>query len=209
MEAALIDACPGLTNLIAGEGSGERGALHASEIVQENEATPAYFEHRAQLISINRSASERSLYEATRYTWKLSQERAEQAEVVLACEKGLIRRVYILDKWLEATSENLPCYLACPGQLVFIGSETPAAVRDRYIGRRVPHEYRLGTANPVYLGMRLNIGPASLVTLHEVGNSSSVRASQEYSRIGRGRTAIGHPQCRLVAMKGITAPARE
>lgn len=149
VEAALIDAYPGLTTLVAGEGSGERGAMHASELVQEYEATPANFEHRALLISINRSASERSLYEATRYAWKLSRERAEQAEVVLACEKGLIRGVYIPEKWLEATSENFPGYPACPGRLGFIGSEAPAAVRNLYTGRRVPHEYRFGTANPI------------------------------------------------------------
>lgn len=149
VEAALIDAYPGLTNLVSGEGSGDRGAMHASEIVQEYEAKPAAFEHRALLISINRSASERSLYEATRFAWKLSRERAEQAEIVLACEKGLIRGAYIPEQWLEATPENFPGHPACPGRLGFIGREAPAAVRELYIGRRVPDEYRFGTANPI------------------------------------------------------------
>nr|WP_330130382.1 hypothetical protein [Alkalimonas sp. MEB108] len=43
VEAALIDAYPGLTNLIAGEDSGDRGAMHADEIVREYLAEPAIF----------------------------------------------------------------------------------------------------------------------------------------------------------------------
>ncbi len=47
-------------------------------------AEPAVFRHKALLISVNRSAVERSLYDATRYAWKISKAKARQAEVVLA-----------------------------------------------------------------------------------------------------------------------------
>ncbi|GFP25635.1 uncharacterized protein HKBW3S25_01115 [Candidatus Hakubella thermalkaliphila] len=42
------------------------------------------FRHKVLLISVNRSAAETSLYEATRYAWKISQSKAKQAEVILA-----------------------------------------------------------------------------------------------------------------------------
>lgn len=149
VEAALIDAYPGLTNVMGGEESGDRGAMHADEIVWEYLAEPALFEHRALLISVNRSASERPLYEATRFAWKLSQKRAKETEVVLASEKGVIRGAYIPEKWMDATSDNFPGRPDRPGRLGFIGCEAPSAIWRLYVGRRIPDEYRFGTANPI------------------------------------------------------------
>lgn len=149
VEAALIDAYPGLTNIVGGENSGERGAMHADEIIREYLAKPAEFTHRALLISVNRSASERPLYDATRYAWKLSPKRAKETEIVLASEKGIIRAAYIPEKWLEATSQNFPGRADRPGRLGFIGKEAPQEIKSLYIGRRIPDEYRFGTANPI------------------------------------------------------------
>jgi hypothetical protein len=59
VEAALIDAYPGLTNIAGGAGSGDYGAMHAKEIIKRYSATPADFQHKAILISVNRSATER------------------------------------------------------------------------------------------------------------------------------------------------------
>src|SRR5713101_4222116 len=56
VEAALIDAYPGLTNIVGGAGSTDYGAMHAQEIVSRYSAEPANFDHvRALLISVNRS----------------------------------------------------------------------------------------------------------------------------------------------------------
>ena len=76
VEAALIDAYPGLTNAVTGSGSNEYGAMHAQEIVNKYQAEPAVFEHRAIVINVNRSATEASLYDATRYAWKVSFQKA-------------------------------------------------------------------------------------------------------------------------------------
>lgn len=149
VEAALIDAYPGLTNVAGGEDSGERGAMHANEIVREYLAQPAVFEHRALLISVNRSASERPLYEAARFAWKLSQKRANETDVVLASEKGVIKGAFLPERWLEATSENFPGRPDRPGRLGFIGREAPTEIQNLYIGRRIPDQYRFGTANPI------------------------------------------------------------
>ena len=83
VEAALIDAYPGLTNIAGGTRS-DYGAMHAKEIIRRYAAKPALFRHKALLISVNRSASERSLYDATRYAWKISRSKAKQAEIIIA-----------------------------------------------------------------------------------------------------------------------------
>lgn len=149
VEAALIDAYPGLTNVMGGEASGERGVMHADEIIKEFLAEPAVFEHKVLLISINRTASELPLYEATRFAWRLSKKRAREAEVVLASEKGIIRGAYIPEKWLEATPENFPGRPERPGRLGFNGVEASPEIQEIYIGRRIPEDYRFGTANPI------------------------------------------------------------
>jgi len=84
VEAALIDSYPGLTNIVGGASSNDYGAMHAKEIVSRYCAEPAVFQHKALLINVNRSATETSLYEATRYAWKINKSKAKQAEVILA-----------------------------------------------------------------------------------------------------------------------------
>ena len=85
-----MDAYPGLANIAGGTGSNDYGAMHAREIIRRYSAEPAVFRHKALLISVNRSAAETSLYEATRYAWKISRAKAMQAEVILATQRGLI-----------------------------------------------------------------------------------------------------------------------
>ena len=55
VEAALMDAYPGLTNIVGGRGSGEYGTAHAQQLVVKYAAEPADFPHKELLISINRS----------------------------------------------------------------------------------------------------------------------------------------------------------
>jgi len=150
VEAALIDAYPGLTNAVIGAGSNDFGVMHAQEIVSRYQAEPATFQHRAILINVNRSASETSLYDATRYAWKISQKKAERAEIVLAICHGLIVAVFVADRWLPATAENFPSRESSPGRFGFIGHEAPDTISGLYIRKRIPDEYRKqGAANPI------------------------------------------------------------
>lgn len=150
VEAALIDAYPGLTNSAGGSGSTDYGAMHAKEIIRRYAAEPAVFQHRALLISVNRSAAETSLYDATRYAWKISRPKAKQAEVILATLQGLIVGAFVADDWLAATSANFPGREDAPGRLGFVGREAPAEIRRLYVGKRIPDEYRKrGAANPI------------------------------------------------------------
>lgn len=152
VEAALIDAYPGLTNISGGAG-GDCGAMHAREIIRRYAAEPAVFRHKALLINVNRSGSEQSLYEATRYAWKISMSKAKQAEVILATMQGLIVGAFVAHDWLEATAVNFPGRAegdGWPGRRGFVGEEAPDDVKRLYVGKRVPDEYRKrGAANPI------------------------------------------------------------
>ena len=108
VEAALMDAYPGLSNIAGGTGTNDYGAMHAREIIRRYSAPPAVFRHKAILISVNRSAAETSMYEATRYAWKISRRKAMQAEVILATLRGLIVDAFVADDWLPATANNFP-----------------------------------------------------------------------------------------------------
>ena len=149
VEAALIDAYPGLTNVVGGRGT-DRGAMHAREVLEQYAAIPAEFRHRALLINVHRSALESSLYEATRYAWKVSKAKATQAEVVLPTWHGVIRGAFVADEWLPAIPEHFPDRSPVSGRLGFVGREAPPEVRKLYVGKRVPDEYRRrGAANPI------------------------------------------------------------
>lgn len=61
IEAALIDAYPGLTNIIGGVGCNEVGPMHVQEIMTLYCAETAVSLQKSLLISINRSANNKSL----------------------------------------------------------------------------------------------------------------------------------------------------
>lgn len=117
VEAALIDAYPGLTNIVGGVGGNDYGAMHAKEIIRCYCAELAVFRHKALLINVNRSAIETSLYEATRFAWKISKSKAKKAQFILATRQGLIVGAFIAHDWLEATPANFPGREDVPGRL--------------------------------------------------------------------------------------------
>jgi len=150
VEAALIDAYPGLTNAAGGQGSTDYGAMHAEEILRKYSAEPAVFRHKVMLITVNRTATETSLYEATRFAWKVSPAKARQAELVLAVVRGLIVGAFIPERWMQATSENFPGREDRPDRMGFIGREAPPELSAAYVGKRVPdHLRKKGAANPI------------------------------------------------------------
>jgi uncharacterized protein len=124
--------------------------MHAREIIGRYAAQPAVFRHKTLLISVNRSAAEASLYEATRYAWKISRSKAMQADVILATVQGLIVGAFVADDWLEATAANFPGRSDVPGRLGFVGREASDAFKSLYVNKRVPDEFRKrGAANPI------------------------------------------------------------
>jgi hypothetical protein len=151
VEAALIDAYPGLTNEAGGHGGSEFGAMHARQIVEEFSSEQAIFRHDAILIIVSRSAIERtSLFEATHWAWKINPTKAQASRLVLAVVQGIIRGAFVVDQWLEASAANFPGKQERPGRYGFVGREAPEELRQQYVGKRVPEEYRKqGAANPI------------------------------------------------------------
>jgi hypothetical protein len=68
IEAALIDAYPGLTNKVSGHGAGDYGCRHVEQIVTEYAAKPFDAKEPLILISIAKSYEEegRDIYDAVR-----------------------------------------------------------------------------------------------------------------------------------------------
>jgi hypothetical protein len=153
IEAALIDAYPGLTNEVSGHGSGDYGCRHVEQIVKEYAAEP--FEPREPLILISIARSyeeeEKSIYDAVRGVWRISVSKAKSFKLVLAHRNGIVVGCYRPTEWLPATKENFS-WLAddIPGRFGFVGVPAETAVESLYNGKRVPDKFRRkGAANPV------------------------------------------------------------
>jgi len=150
VEAALIDAYPGLTNVAGGTHVSDYGAMHAQEIMRRYQADAAKIIHRAILINVNRSAAETSLYEATRYSWKISPDKAQCAEFVFSVRHTIIVAVFVAKEWLPATRKNFPGHEPVQERYGFIGKPAPDGIRKMYVGKRIPGKYRKkGAANPI------------------------------------------------------------
>lgn len=142
VEAALIDAFSGLTNDQGGIGSAERGPAHVEELIQKYGAKEMVFDlstDKLLLIKINKTAAERSVYEAVRHAWKINVKRAEKVEYVLAIDRGICKGVFKPQEWLPATCENFPTRTeSAPDRYGFIGVEAPDDVKERFLNKRIP-----------------------------------------------------------------------
>ena len=149
VEAALIDAYPQATNIVGGRDSGDRGLMHAKQIIERYGAEEAVFQHKVVLISINRSAEKHDIYEPVRRAWKLDPKKAAKAQYVLAVVQGLIIGVFVADEWIPATAENFPGHDR-DGRWGFRGHEAPPEIARIYLRHRVPESMRKpGAANPI------------------------------------------------------------
>jgi predicted type IV restriction endonuclease len=83
-----------------------------------------------------------SIYEAVRKKWKLSKDKAEQADYILALEmdSGLIKGIYAANKWFPDGN-----------RYGFEGTEiTEGSVVERYLNKRLPINYiKTGSQNPI------------------------------------------------------------
>jgi len=150
VEAALIDAYPGITNIMEGHGYSEFGVMHTSEIIQKYSAEEVLFQHTALMINVNRTATADTLYEATRFAWRLSVHKAQKAEVVLSVRHGIIIGVFVAENWLPATRENFPLREPVPGRYGFVGERASKDIEMIYLGKKLPEHYRKkGASNPI------------------------------------------------------------
>ena len=152
VEAALIDAYPGLTNLIGGY-DGRRGVMHATEIITLYEAPSAEPHHKLIIINVNKSSEDQNLLDAVRYAWKIDPRKARLADYVLAVRRGLIIGAFKPLEWLPATPDNFPGiirdgYGPMEGRFGFRGELAPTDIRELYVQKRAPIQKR-GASNPI------------------------------------------------------------
>ena len=151
VEAALIDAYPGTTNIVSGHLSNDIGPMNAYEILNRYKAEIAELHHQILIININKSIEEKSIYDATRFAWKLDVNRAKKAEYILAVERGIIVGVFIAHNWNLARKQYFPDFKNHTNKRYgFEGEEASKEICDFYLRKRLPDEYRKkGASNPI------------------------------------------------------------
>ena len=152
MEAALIDAYPGLTNKVRGLGANDYGSRHVEEIIAEHTAEEFDINEPLICICINRAYYTRTIYDAVRSSWKIAPDKARRCNLVLAHVRGLVVGAFRPECWLEATTKNFPGLLDKdrPGRRGFVGKEAEDEVVNRYVGKRVPESHKVkGAQNPI------------------------------------------------------------
>jgi hypothetical protein len=149
VEAALIDAYPGLTNEQGGEGSGSYGPMHADEIVRlyslpEMEEEP---EEKLVLINVNHisdRSSNDAIYQQVKGNWRIAVNRARQADYVIAVLRGVAIGVFLAKEW-RASTEHL-------GRFCFEGEAAGDLIWNKFIGsygKRIANEEMKHIQNPI------------------------------------------------------------
>lgn len=148
VEAALIDAFPGLSNAAGGHGNGEFGCRHVDEIIRLYAAEPLVAYEDLILIYIGRTLDDgRDIYDAVRAAWKMSKTEAKKRNLVLAYDGGIICGAYRPTEWLDAKKENFPhLSKTIDGRIGFDG-EPAHDVWNLYVGKRAPKRKR-GSQTP-------------------------------------------------------------
>jgi hypothetical protein len=145
VEAAVIDAFSGLTNIQGGHESGAKGPMNVLEIIDKYALPTLDMEPSEKLVLINinrlrdRSDAE-AIYEQTRLAWRISITRAEAADYVLAVVKGVVVGAFVAKEWLDATHKNFPERIPLgadrPQRKGFNGIRAPKEIWDKFVGER-------------------------------------------------------------------------
>ncbi len=160
VEAALIDATPGLSNEVGGHGSSTFGPKNAKQIVQIYGLPEIKFLHNVIIVSISKSYldsfDEEQVYEKCRFAWKLNKNRASKCDYVLAIQDGVCRGVFLVQQWLEANAANFPERMRVlgkdklDGRYGFIGNSASEDIKSTYIKKRLPSQIQQNMrGNPV------------------------------------------------------------
>ena len=141
VEAALIDCYPGLTNKQSGHDH-ERGMISVEdfeEICSMKEYQEPSEDYTIIKISQRNVDSSDSLYEATRRAWKNSLENAKKYKYVLSVISGIVKEVYVADRWYQEDD-----------RIAFIGHEAEGNdPMSSLKGKLIPAKYReKGMASP-------------------------------------------------------------
>ena len=86
-----------------------------------------------------------NFYEMTRKYWYAKLERASKATHVLAVVEGIVKAVYIPERWFRTDNADYP------NRIEFVGKDV---ADSDYLGKSVKHLHIKGNSNPVlYINM--------------------------------------------------------
>jgi len=148
VEAALIDAFPGLTNSQGGQASTDRGPMHVLQImdkydlpeVEENPTDKLLLININSLKSMNADDPERQqIYKQVRFAWRLNKQKANKADYVLAVVRGVVVGAFVVDEkgWRIAIRDIFPDKpFDEPARSAFAGEVAPPEIWEKYVGKR-------------------------------------------------------------------------
>lgn len=149
VEAALIDAYPGLTNKVRGHGARDYSSRHVQEIIDEYAGEEFEVKEPLMLISIGWAFYEREdPYDAVRFAWRVNLNRVGSYKLVLARVRGMVVGAYRPKEWLPALTGNFPDLERrydipnLPDRHGFVGEPAGQETWDYYVRKRVPGKYR-------------------------------------------------------------------
>jgi hypothetical protein len=133
VEAALIDAYPGLSNDQSGHGSSSVGPMHADQIIEKYSLPSIDWEPQEKLVIININniqdrSSVQEIYKQVRGNWRISINRAKKADYVIAALRGVCIGIFTIDSWKISTEHE--------GRYCFDGQPAPAETWDLFVGKR-------------------------------------------------------------------------
>lgn len=172
VEAALIDAYEGLTNLQSGHGIDQQGLMPVRDIVRLYGLPPFPFppDHKLVLIKIPklpRRATEDEIFQLVRFCWRINKARAEASDYVVAVHLGRTIGAFKAIQWSSATSENFREDITINGTVNkgipyadgseahrygFHGYRAPSEIWNLYVGehgKRLENARFLKAQNPI------------------------------------------------------------
>ena len=106
---------------------------------------------RLLLVSIAKTIGKQSVYDAARYAWRLNRRRAESVDYVLAGDKGIVKGVFTVSTWLDASPgqasrQNFPELASTHSgpRLGFVGEPADETAQIAYFEKRVPDYLAIG-----------------------------------------------------------------
>lgn len=105
------------------------------------------FDEPVFLITINRryrtDMKPRDVYGATKEAWYISWSRTKKARIACAVYYGIIKEVFVIDKWFVAARNER--------RKEFKGNLAPDDMRMKYIGLSVKKYRKKGNRHPILL----------------------------------------------------------
>jgi hypothetical protein len=112
---------------------------------QGNESEEINITEQVLLLSINNTygddMDDDAIFRVTHQSWKMGEERHENATYAFAVYKGIVKAVFRIKSWHPDERS--------PGRFIFEGEIALPEILNKYRGKSVQHYRKHGEANPV------------------------------------------------------------